>query len=87
MFLTVVRVFYCLGIFISLMRLLFRHQITLPPLIEDVEDRKLLADGIRRSRSRYRRFRSRLSEEISQSSGESFPTSTRERFVPLELFV
>lgn len=47
-------------------------EITLPPLIEDVEDRKLVADGIRRSRSRYRRFRSRLSEEISQSSGEYF---------------
>ena len=49
-------------------------EITLPPLIEDVEDRKLVADGIRRSRSRYRRFRSRLSEEISQSSGECFHT-------------
>jgi len=43
-------------------------EITLPPLIEDDNDRRVLAANIQKSRSRYRRFRSRLSEEISQSS-------------------
>jgi hypothetical protein len=60
--------FLTLTIFLSL------HQITLPPLIEDVEDRKLLASGIRQSRARYRLFRSRLSQEVSQSSGKFLPT-------------
>lgn len=43
-------------------------EISLPPLIEDVEDRKIVASGLRRSRARYRMFRSRLSQEVSQSS-------------------
>mmetsp|Transcript_11917 Transcript_11917/g.28251 ORF Transcript_11917/g.28251 Transcript_11917/m.28251 type:complete len:906 (-) Transcript_11917:1089-3806(-) len=43
-------------------------EITLPPLIEDVEDRKIMASGLRQSRARYRMFRSRLSQEVSQSN-------------------
>lgn len=43
-------------------------EISLPPLIEDVEDRKSIASGLRRSRARYRMFRSRLSQELSQSN-------------------
>jgi hypothetical protein len=60
--------------FLTLIIFLSLHQITLPPLIEDVEDRKLLASGIRQSRARYRLFRSRLSQEVSQSSGKFLPT-------------
>jgi len=43
-------------------------EITLPPLIEDKEDREIVASGLRQSRARYRMFRSRLSQEVSQSS-------------------
>mmetsp|Transcript_30542 Transcript_30542/g.72055 ORF Transcript_30542/g.72055 Transcript_30542/m.72055 type:complete len:921 (-) Transcript_30542:24-2786(-) len=43
-------------------------EISLPPLIEDVEGRKVIASGLRRSRARYRMFRSRLSQEVSQSN-------------------
>lgn len=43
-------------------------EITLPPLIEDLKDRKIVASGLRQSRARYRMFRSRLSQEVSQSS-------------------
>jgi hypothetical protein len=59
--------FFTLIIFRSL------RQISLPPLIEDVEDRKFVASGIRQSRARYRLFRSRLSQEVSQSSGKFLP--------------
>lgn len=62
------------GIFIFAQTIFSLRQITLPPLIEDVEGRKIVVDGIRKSRTRYRRFRSRLSEEVSQSSGEFLPS-------------
>jgi hypothetical protein len=45
-------------------------QITLPPLIEDTEGREIVATGLRKSRARYRQFRSRLSQEVMQSKGE-----------------
>jgi len=45
-------------------------EISLLPLIEDSEDRKNVVSGLRRSRARYRLFRSRLSQEVSQSKGE-----------------
>jgi hypothetical protein len=45
-------------------------QITLPPLIEDTEGREIVASGLRKSRARYRQFRSRLSQEVTQSKGK-----------------
>ena len=45
------------------------QKISLPPLIEDRKDRKVVVSGLRRSRTRYRLFRSRLSQEVSQSKG------------------
>lgn len=58
-------------LFLTFMNPFSCRQISLPPLIEDVEDRKIVASGLRRSRARYRMFRSRLSQEVSQSSGKS----------------
>lgn len=49
----------------------FCLQITLPPLIEDSEGRELIANGLRKSRDRYRQFRSRLSQEVLQSKGKA----------------
>ena len=45
-------------------------KISLPPLFENQEDREKLANGLKRSRNRFRQFRSRLSQEIMQSNGE-----------------
>lgn len=43
-------------------------EIDLPPLIDDDEQRRKIVSTFRLSRSRYRQFRSRLSDEIKQSS-------------------
>lgn len=43
-------------------------EISLPPLFDKEEDRELIANGLRRSRNRFRQFRSRLSQEIEQSN-------------------
>jgi hypothetical protein len=48
---------------------LTRVQINLPPLVEDDETRTVLASTFRKTRDRYRSFRTRLSSEISQSRG------------------
>jgi hypothetical protein len=53
------------------MTIAFVSQISLPPFIEDVNGRKLVANTLIRSRTRYRQFRSRLSQEIQQSNGMS----------------
>ena len=44
------------------MTIAFVSQISLPPFIEDVNGRKLVANTLIRSRTRYRQFRSRLSQ-------------------------
>jgi len=54
-------------------------EISLPPLIEDNEDRKVVVSGMRRSRARYRLFRSRLSQEVLQS--KVLPNRVKESFV------
>ena len=53
------------------MGILMVLQISLPPLFDKEEDRELIANGLRRSRNRFRQFRSRLSQEIEQSNGAS----------------
>lgn len=53
------------------MTIAFVSQISLPPFIEDVNGRKLVASTLIRSRTRYRQYRSRLSQEIQQSNGMS----------------
>ena len=45
-------------------------KIDLPPLIESEERRRQVATTIRKTRNRYRQFRSRLSDEIKQTKGE-----------------
>lgn len=50
-------------------------EIYLPPFFE--EDREKFANGLKRSRNRYREFRSRLSQEIMQSN--VLPTRLKER--------
>lgn len=51
--------------------------ITLPPLVESQEGRKLLSTTLRFTRHRYRQFRSRLSNEIMQN--KVLPRSIKER--------
>lgn len=51
--------------------------ITLPPLVESEEGRKLLSTTLRFTRHRYRQFRSRLSSEIMQN--KVLPLSIKER--------
>jgi hypothetical protein len=51
--------------------------ITLPPLLESEEGRKLLSTTLRFTRDRYRQFRSRLSNEIMQN--KVLPQSVKER--------
>ena len=46
-------------------------QITLPPLIESEEDRKLVASRLEKSRTSFRKFRENLSREIGASKGEA----------------
>lgn len=43
-------------------------EISLPTLFENQEDREKIANGLKRSRNRFRQFRSRLSQEIIQSN-------------------
>lgn len=51
--------------------------ITLPPLVDSEEGRKLLSTTLRFTRHRYRQFRSRLSNEIMQN--KVLPRSLKER--------
>ena len=51
--------------------------ITLPPLVESEEGRKLLSTTLRFTRHRYRQFRSRLSNEILQN--KVLPKSLKDR--------
>ena len=46
------------------------EQITLPPLIESEEERKLLASRLEKSRTSFRKFRENLSKEIGASKGK-----------------
>jgi hypothetical protein len=59
----------CHCVFTQNSSLIIAPQITLPPLIEDNQGREIVAAGLRRSRARYRQFRSRLSNEVLQSKG------------------
>eukprot|EP00980_Cylindrotheca_fusiformis_P009374 scaffold2047_cov129-Cylindrotheca_fusiformis.AAC.53 len=54
-------------------------EISLPPFIEDVNGRKLVANTLIRNRARYRLFRSRLSQEIEQSN--VLPAGVKERLI------
>ncbi|CAJ1917128.1 unnamed protein product [Cylindrotheca closterium] len=54
-------------------------EITLPPFIEDKTGRKLVVNTLIRTRSRYRQFRSRLSQEIQQSN--VLPEKVKERLI------
>lgn len=51
--------------------------ITLPPLVESEEGRKLVSTTLRFTRHRYRQFRSRLSNEIMQN--KVLPDSIKDR--------
>lgn len=51
--------------------------ISLPPLVESEEGRKLLSTTFRYTRHRYRQFRSRLSSEIMQN--KVLPSAIKER--------
>lgn len=52
-------------------------EISLPPLVENQEDREKIANGLKRSRNRFRQFRSRLSQEIIQSN--VLPSKVKQR--------
>lgn len=54
-------------------------EITLPPLVENEQDRKLLATTFRLTRERFRQFRLRLSNEVQQS--KVLPKQLRDRLV------
>lgn len=49
---------------------LFAPKIDLPPLIENEKRKQQILTTFRKSRARYRNFRSRLKQEIEQSNGE-----------------
>jgi hypothetical protein len=49
---------------------MFFLQIALPPLVESEEGRKGLSTVLRFTRHRYRQFRKRLSQEISDNKGK-----------------
>jgi len=55
------------------------NEINLPPLIEDQERRRKVTAGLRLTRSRFRQFRSKLSEEIMQS--KVFPSFIEQKIV------
>jgi len=55
------------------------NEINLPPLIEDQGRRRKVTAGLRFTRSRFRQFRSKLSEEIRQS--KVFPKSIEQKIV------
>lgn len=48
------------------------QKIALPPIIKNEERKKQIITTFRKSRKRYRMFRARLAEEITQSDGELF---------------
>lgn len=61
---------------LSVLALTFIHnicfsKIDLPPLIEDEKRKQQIITTFRKSRARYRNFRSRLKQEVQDSNGES----------------
>jgi hypothetical protein len=54
-------------------------EITLPPLVEDVEGRALISNTVKKTRDRFRQFRTRLSNEIQHN--KVLPNTVRERLL------
>ena len=58
---------------------MYLNQIDLPPLIENEKTRKQISTTVKRIRSRFRLFRSQLSQEIQQSN--VLPKELQQRLV------